>query len=302
MYKNRGLISDWDTLRLVLAIDRHGGVSGAARYLGVTHATVSRRLARAENDAGLVFFERLPAGLRLTEVGQAILAQALKTEPELDALERQLMNEADGIGGPLRVTISPLMMTDLVSADITKFATQHPEIQLEFVGDNNLLNLHRREADIAIRVTHKPPDTLWGRKLTEQSAGYYAASSWLETSSFGQGDLSAELPLISFGSWPTPIPKQLSLTCPNVQIVARSDDMVTAMQMVRAGLGITRMPRVLGDNLDGVTRITAFPWEPYFPIWMLTHGELRKVPRIEAFMRHIGAQFAMRRNHYSAVS
>lgn len=55
MYKNRGLISDWDTLRLVLAIDRHGGVSGAARYLGVTHATVSRRLARAENDAAWCF-------------------------------------------------------------------------------------------------------------------------------------------------------------------------------------------------------------------------------------------------------
>ena len=69
MYENRGLISDWDTLRLVLAIDRHGGVSGAARFLGVTHATVSRRLARAEADANLQFFERLPAGLRLTDVG-----------------------------------------------------------------------------------------------------------------------------------------------------------------------------------------------------------------------------------------
>lgn len=300
MYENRGLIPDWDTLRLVLAIDRHGGVSGAARYLGVTHATVSRRLARAENDAGLPFFERLPAGLRLTEVGQAVLGRAHRIEPEFDALERHLMSHEEGLSGSLRVTIPPLMMTDALSRDITQFAHQNPEIQLEFVGDNNLLNLHQREADVAIRVTHKPPETLWGRKLTDQHAAYYAASGWLEVSPLGRGEFSAELPIISFSSWPTPVPKQLSRICAKTRVVARSDDMVTAMQMVRAGLGVTRIPRILGDSLEGVSRITALPWEPYFPIWLLTHVDLRKAPRIEAFMKFIAMQFVDRRKQYHA--
>ncbi len=298
MYKNRSLITNWDSLRLVLAIDRHGGVSGAARFLGVTHATVSRRLARAEDDAGLVFFERLPAGLRLTEAGKAVLSHANKIEPELDALERYLISQEQELSGPLRVTIPPLMMTDAVSLDIAEFANAHPEVELDFVGDNNLLNLHQREADVAIRVTHKPPDTLWGRKITDQHAGFYAQSQWLTSNPLGHGDLSGDIPLISFNSWKTPVPKLLSRLCPNVRVVARCDDMVTAIQLVSAGLGITRMPRILGDGLDGVTRVSALRWERYFPIWLLTHPDLRKAPRVEAFMQHISLGFSKRRDSY----
>lgn len=298
MYENRSLISDWDTLRLILAIDRHGGVSGAARFLGVTHATVSRRLARAESDANLQFFERLPAGLRLTDVGRAVLAHANRIEPELDALERELMTAEQGLSGPLRITIPPLMVTDAVSRDIAQFAQEHPHVQLQFVGDNNLLNLHQREADVAIRVTDKPPETLWGRKLTDQHSGYYAATRWFENSPLRQGDFSGDVPIISFTSWANPIPKRLAQLCTNPRVVAQSDDMITAMQMVRAGLGITRMPRILGDGLEGVSRINALPWESYVPIWLLTHPDLRKAPRVEAFMRHISSRIVSRRDQY----
>lgn len=298
MYKNRSLISDWDTLRLVLAIDHYGGVSGAARFLGVTHATVSRRLARAENDAGLTFFDRPPAGLCITETGQAVLTHAKRIEPELYALERHLAGEEKGLSGPLRVTIPPLMMTDAISRDIAQFANDYPQVQLEFVGDNNLLNLHQREADVAIRVSHKPPETLWGRKIADQHSGFYAQNQWLAANPLGKGELSGDLPLISFTSWKTPVPKLLGQLCSNVRVVARCDDMVTAMQLVKAGIGITRMPRVLGDALEGVTRVTALPWESYFPIWLLTHPDLRKVPKVEAFMQHISAGIAKRQNCY----
>ena len=298
MYKNRSLISDWDSLRLVLAIDRHGGVSGAARYLGVTHATVSRRLARAESDAGQAFFERLPAGLRLTETGRSVLAHAQRIEPEFHSLERLLMSHEDGLSGPLRITIPPLMMTQAVSRDIADFAAQHPDVELEFVGDNNLLNLHQREADVAIRVTNKPPETLWGRKLTDQSAAFYAAADWLAESPFAKGDLSGDLPLISFTSGVNPSPRKLKVRCFNVRIVATSDDMITTMQMVRAGLGISRMPKILGEPLEGVTRIEALDWDPYLPLWLLTHTDLRKTPRVEVFMRHIGERIVQRRDQY----
>lgn len=298
MYKNRSLISDWDSLRLILAIDRHGGVSGAARFLGITHATVSRRLARAESDAGQAFFERLPAGLRLTEIGRTVLAHAQRVEPEFDSLERTLMSRDKELSGALRVTIPPLMMTDAVSQDIADFAAEYPDIHLEFVGDNNLLNLHQREADVAIRVTAKPPETLWGRKLTDQTGGYFAADEWLAQSAIAKGELTVDLPLISFTSWPNPIPKKLQQLCPNVRIVATSDDMVTTMQMVRAGLGVSRMPKVLGEAMTGVTRIKALDWDPYVPLWMLTHMDLRKTPRVETFMQFMGARISKRRSQY----
>lgn len=298
MYENNGLIPDWDTFRLVLAIDRFGGISGAAKSLGVTHATVSRRLSRAESDANMLFFERLPAGLRLTEVGAAVLAQAKDMEPGLDRLERKLVSAESGLAGPLRITLPPLLLIGDLAATIARFAEAHPEVELHFVGDNQLLNLHQREADVAIRVTHKPPETLWGRKVTEQSAGFYAATDWLADNPPTEDLRSLDLPLISFASWTSPVPKIIKSVCPNARVVARCDDMVAAVQMVKAGLGITRMPRFLGEGTAGVTRLDFLPWENYFPIWCLTHPELRNAPRVQAFMRFVASAMAEQRSGY----
>lgn len=298
MYENNGLIPDWDTFRLVLAIDRFGGISGAAKSLGVTHATVSRRLSRAESDANMLFFERLPAGLRLTEAGAAVLAQAKDMEPGLDRLERKLVSAESGLAGPLRITLPPLLLIGDLAATIARFAEAHPEVELHFVGDNQLLNLHQREADVAIRVTHKPPETLWGRKVTEQSAGFYASTDWLADNPSTEDLRSLDLPLISFSSWTSPVPKIVKSVCPNARVVARCDDMVAAVQMVKAGLGITRMPRFLGEGTAGVTRLDFLPWENYFPIWCLTHPELRNAPRVQAFMRFVASAIAEQRREY----
>ena len=301
MYKNRGLISDWDVLRLVLAIDRHGGVSGAARHLGVTHATVSRRLARAEEDAGRPFFERLPAGLRLTEAGRTVLRHAQRLAPEIDGLERSLLQQEPGLSGPLRVTIPPLMLTADVAADMRQFSQTHRDIALEVLGGNALLNLHQRDADIAIRVTRKPPETLWGRKLTDQDAGFYAQTGWLSQNALGQGDLTGAIPVISFAAWKSPLPAVIAATCPQAYVAARSDDMISAIALVKAGLGITRIPKVVAEATQGISRITALPWQDYLPIWALTHPDLRKTPKLRAFMDHVGAGIAKRQGLYRAV-
>ncbi len=298
MYENKSLISDWDTLRLVLAIHRHGGVSGAARFLGVTHATVSRRLSRAEATAGTLFFERRPAGLTMTEFGRAVLAQAEQMEPGIDQLERQLIRQDNELSGPLRVTLPPLLMMDDTAQDMAQFAREHPKLELQFVGDNQLANLHQREADIAIRVSHKPPETLWGRKVADQHAGFYAQSEWLQDSAIAKGDLSSELPVISFVHWKTPLPKIIQRFFPKAYVVATCEDMVTAVNLLQAGLGVTRMPRFLGEKLAGVERIDVLPWEPYYPIWMLTHPELRDAPRVKAFMMFIAPRFSKRARHY----
>ena len=94
------------------------------------------------------------------------------------------------------------------------------------------------------------------------------------------------------------MPKQLAALCPNVRVVAYSEDMMTAMQMVKSGLGITRMPCIRGDPLEGVIRVTALPWEGDYPIWLLTHSDLRNAPRVAAFMQSMAAGFVKRRGEY----
>jgi len=294
---NSYLLPDWDSLRVVLHIDRAGGLSGAARVLGVTHATISRRLARAEEAAGVSFFERLPAGLRLTSAGRAVLEHAERVEAETHGLERALMAEQPGLSGPLRVTVPPLLMSAPLTAQFGAFLREHPGIELHFVGDNAPLNLHRREADVALRVSARPPDTLWGRKVTEQSAGYYASPDWLAQHPLGQGDLGADVPVVSFTAWPEPIPEGLRRTCPRARVALRVDDMVLALRLVRQGLGVTRLPKVIGEE-QGLARVERLTWEPYPPIWLLTHPELRAVPRVEALMAHLGTAMKRLKSEY----
>lgn len=298
MYENNSLIGDWDVLRLVLAIDRHGGVAGAARYMGVTHATISRRLARAEAEAQIIFFERLPAGLRLTAAGQLVLDHARRVEPEFHALERHLVVHEEGLSGPIRLTIPPALIDEQLGTSLSSFAQQYPNIKLEFVGDNNLLNLHQREADVAIRVTREPPETLWGRKLTNQDAGFYASSSWLAQSPLAAGDMTADVPIISFHSWPMAIPQSVQKKCANARIAARTEDMIGAIQLVRAGMGLTRMPKAVGDAQPDLSHVEALGWQDYMPIWVLIHPELRKAKRIEAMMRHLVAHFTQEKHRY----
>ncbi|MEM1237554.1 MAG: LysR family transcriptional regulator [Pseudomonadota bacterium] len=297
---NSGLIPDWDTLRLVLEIHRKGGLSGAARALGVTHATISRRLAKAEDEAGLLFFERLPAGLRLTQAGQVILDHAETVETQTHSLDRALMAQQPGLSGVIRVTIPPLVLSEELARAFAEFSTTHPDIDLHFVGDNQLLNLHQREADVALRISARPPETLWGRKVTDQVAGYYASADWLRRHPLGHGDLGSDIPVIGFTAWPTPLPKLLQDKCPNARVALLSDDMIVALRFLREGLGITRVPRAIAEATPGLERITALPWEPYPPVWLLTHPELRAVPRIEALMAHLGAAMTRLRGAYTA--
>jgi len=302
VYENKRVLENWDVLRLIIAINRHGGVSGAGRELGVTHATISRRLAKAEHIAGVAFFDRLPSGLKPTQAGNAILEAAYKIEPKVNDLERLLFKQDESLKGPLRVTIPPLMMTVNMAQIIKSFTHTHPQVRLDLVGDNALFNLHQREADIAIRVSKKPPETLWGRKLTDQVAGYYAQTQWLTQSKLAHGDLNTPLPLISFRNWNGEIPLSLKKHCPNIVITAHSNDMVIAARLVQAGIGIACIPKIIGDGLTGVSQIKALGWDAYSPLWILAHPDHRNVPKVLAFMQLLGQEISKLKQNYGSIS
>lgn len=134
-----------------MAIARAGGLSGAARELDVTHATISRQLARAEDRSGVLLFDRMPTGLQPTAAGEEAIATATDVEKHMLDLDRRLAGSDGRLLGPLSVTIPPLIISLALAGDLAGFAKEYPEIDLSILGDNAVLNLNRREADIAIR-------------------------------------------------------------------------------------------------------------------------------------------------------
>lgn len=287
-------MNDWDTLRYVLAIHRQGGLSAAARTLGVNHATVSRQLDRAEAELGQRLFERLATGLVATEAGTRVAEHAGRIEGEMLALDLQLA-ASDAGAGEIAVTVPPLLVTDDLAADFRDFKASNPDIELRILGDNRVLNLHRREADVAIRVTDAPAESLWGRKVASQRSGVYCERG------FAPPDAGAPLPVIAFTAWAEALPPEITARYPDAVTVATCDDMVAALALVRSGLGVTRMPCFLGDGL-GFRRLEGQALQPYPPIWLLTHPDLRKTPRIRLFMAFLADRFAARAGLYSGDS
>ncbi|MEO8530765.1 MAG: LysR family transcriptional regulator [Deltaproteobacteria bacterium] len=287
-------MKDWDHLRVVLALSRAGSLSGAAALLGVNHATISRQIARAEADAGQPLFDRLPSGMVMTPAGRHVAAHAEAIEVEVADLSRALLAQDASMAGELRVTIAPLLANAGFAADIAAFQAAYPAIELYLLGAERVLNLHQREADVAIRVAARPTESLWGRVIAHQRGGWFASASFLATHSAVLESGAGDLPVISFTGWSDPVPDEVLARFSGVRVAARTDDMVTAISLASAGIGMVKVAHVLGAGQGNLQRVSQLALTDYRPVWLLTHPDLRRVPRVATFMTFIADRFAAR--------
>ena len=288
-------MAQWDHLRYVLETVRQGGLSGAARVLGVNHATVSRRIAAVEEELGAVLFDRLPGGYSPTEAGRDAALAAEQMEAAEAALSLRIGSRDRGLSGPVAVTAPQLLIERVLATAFAAFHDAHPEIDLTVLATNDALNLSRREADVAIRISDTPAETLVGTRVAEQRAAVYASRDYAAALA---GNPDRPLDWIRFLHWPGP-PKEIRAAFPQQRIVLAVDDMMAAIGAVRAGIGATRMPCFLGDSDPQLVRLPGLEPFPYPSVWVLTHADLRRVPRIELFMQFIADFLKKRRNVFA---
>lgn len=270
---------DWDDLRFVLETVRHGGLSGAARALNVNHATVARRISAAEASLGTRLFDRRPTGYVPTEAGQDAARAAEDVEARHAKLGRAIAARDALISGPLTVTAPQLLILHVLAPILRDFRAMYPEVQVTALGVNIPLNLAHREADVAIRMSNNPDPDLFGRKVADQRSGIYASHSYLRKLA---ADPDQTLDWLRFLHWEKPS-QTVRSAYPNLQIAMHTDDMVAMHGAVRAGIGASRLPCFMGDGDPDLGRVPGIPLEPYIPIWVLTHADMRHVPRIAAF-------------------
>ncbi len=273
-------MKNWDDLQYVLAAHRHGGLSGAARALGVNHATVSRRLSAIEKAMRVRLFDRFSTGLKATEYGEQAVEAALQMEQKVLSLTLSIEAKDRDLAGPLKISAPQLIIDKFLASVFVDFSQTYPQIDLSIIATSDSVNLHRREADVAIRGSNDPEGTLWGRKIVSQNCTYYGAKSYLK------GKSSADvLDCVNFhwrGNEPAP---EVVKAYPKANVVAKFDDMVAVLGAVRAGMGVARMPCLLGDSEPELQKLGGLDLQPYYDIWILTHPELRNVSRIQHFMR-----------------
>lgn len=268
---------NWDDLKTVLALTRAGSLMGAADQLGVSYTTVARRVTRAESAMNTILFERLADGYRATEAGRLAAAQAAQMESHQDSLLRALAAQEDRLAGPLILTAPQLVISHLLGPVLHDFTEAHPEVDLQVRATNETLDLTRREADLAIRISESPGDSLTGQRLAAQATASFAAPLWAERLKNGE-----PLDWIVFAPY-RHLPAEVTQTYPRSRIRYRFDDMVAMVGAARAGLGVVRLPMFLGRDLPELVQLPCIPPTPYTDIWVVAHADVWPAARPKAF-------------------
>ncbi len=273
---------NWDDFRLVRAIAEARSLVGAAESLGLNHSTVFRRLGQIEAALGRPLFERSRAGYTATGAGEEMIALANRMSDGVVEFERRLAGQDERPRGELRVTTTDSMFASLLAPMFAGFRAAYPEIRVDIIVSNASLNLSRRDADVAVRATSEPPDTLVGRKVGPMAWGVYGKTG----SEFSRCDpLGPEALYIGFGPPMEEIEAAVWIdrNVPAARVVARVNTMHIAALAAAGGLGLAVLPRVVGDSMPELTRVSDKP-PTTNALWLLTHADLKGAARVRAFM------------------
>jgi DNA-binding transcriptional LysR family regulator len=271
---------DWNDLRFVLAVADEGSLARAARALGVNHTTVLRRIATFEDQLGVRLFERLASGYVATSAGEELAAGARGMRDRVHELERRLVGQDLRLTGSVRVTTTDTLALAVIPPILADIALGHPGVRLELTTTTAMLSLTKRDADLAVRPTRKPPPNLVGRRVSPVAFALYAAPSYLARVP-AKRDLARHTWLAPDDSLATTtIARWMARAVPADQIALRADTLTALAHAAAAGIGVVALPCYLGDSLAQLRRVRGVIPEMASELSVLTHEDLRGTARI----------------------
>jgi DNA-binding transcriptional LysR family regulator len=291
---------DWDDLRIVRAVAAGGSLASAARALRLNHSTVLRRVAAFEKRLGLRLFERLPTGYVATSGGEELLSAAERIGEIVAGLEVRLAGQDLRLTGSLRVTTTDTLMTTILPDLFAGFRDAYPGIVVEVAVSNQMFNITRRDADVAIRPANDPPETLIGRRVGPLPRAIYGSRRYAARKRLRLADLAGEPWLAPDESLAqSSIAQWMQATLPAAEIVFRADSLVALADAAQAGLGLVALPCYLGDSRPGLVRVHPPVEAMTTALWLLTHPDLRRTARIRAFLDFAAAWLKRQRGLFT---
>lgn len=282
---------DWNDLKYLLAVARHGSTLAAARKLQVNQSTVQRRLAELEARLKLRLVERSPSGYRLTAAGSTVLPAAQAVAEAVEAFEQHVAAAAHA--GILRLTCpEPIAIRLTRTGLIDRFHARHPDIRIQFVLADRYIDLSKGEADVALRSGDTEGDLI-GRKIADSIWAVYASRDYVDRNGAPASvDCLKTRPLIAFDE--TLSRHRLSLwlreIAPDAQYAARGDSVLGLVSAAKAGVGVAALPIALGDSEPDLIRVLE-PIPELARAWrLLAHPDARHLPRVEAFFDFIASE------------
>jgi len=281
---------DWNHIRAFLATVEQGSLSGAARALRQTQPTLSRQITALEDALELTLFERGTRVIELTDAGRELLAHVQHMAEAATQISRVATGQSQAIEGTVRITSSDAMAAYALPRCLISLRRLQPGISIELVPSNEMTDLTRREADIAIRHVRPEQPDLIAKRLADIEIGLFASQNFLE----GLGDWAtpqdlAKANFIGYGHPERLVPQVNAMGIPvtksNFGITTSNGS--TMYELVRDGAGIAFLPVVVAEGRLGLQRL--LPSAPTFSMetWLVTHREIQTSRRIRLTFDHL---------------
>lgn len=269
---------DWSLVKSFLAVLDAGSLMGAARQLNAQQPTLSRHVAELEAQLGVPLFERTGRGVVPTAAALAIADAARQMDDSAASLGRALAKTRDATGGKVRITTSMVAACWLLPPVLAALQRAEPGIAVELVASNQLTNLLRREADIAVRMVRPAQASLVAKKIGELPICAAAHRSYLDAAGTPRRpeDLLRHR-LIGYDRDDT-IERgfaAMGIAIPRDQFVVRTDDQVAYGRLVAAGAGIGFVAHYNIAHWPGVQPLLPTLAIPPLPCWLAVHREIR---------------------------
>lgn len=275
--------SQWDDLRVVLALARGRTLEAAAKRLGADPSTVFRRARAVEKRMGVTLFERSREGYLPTEAGAAAALVAERVEAEVLGLEALIGSGDAAPAGTLRVTTTDTIQNDLLMPRLAEFVARYPEVNVEIAATNGFADLTKRDADVAIRPTRKPPGHLVGRSLGAVPWAVYAPRKLARSLRDEAAIASADWIVPDESLVELPAARWRRQQFPKARIALAVNSIAAVRLALANALGIGVLPCFVGDACSELAVVGAPIPALDSELWILTHRDYRGFARVRAF-------------------
>jgi DNA-binding transcriptional LysR family regulator len=274
-------------LEVVLAMVRTGTLAQAGERLGIDSSTVFRSIQRIERGLGQPLFLRARTGYQASEMAEALVEQAEQVEAALELARSATQSKPGQVSGTVRITTTDTILHGLVAPALKQLRSEHPLLAYDLHTGNELASLARRDADIAVRATKRPPPHLVGKQVgVIRVALYTAAKGGVKK----YADVEA-----GKAAWIAPddaLPEHPSVLWrkrhfPKVAPGYRVNSILTVAELVALGLGVGILPMFLARQRRDLVQLTEELEESQTELWLLTHPESRHLRRVSTVYGHL---------------
>lgn len=285
---------EWDDVRHLLAVKRTGTLASAARTLKTNATTVGRRITQLEERLGVKLFDRTSHGWTPTEACLRLFPHAERMEQEALAIARVSAADDPRLSGTVHVTTTEAIAARYLMPHLPALRERHPGIDLVLSSTERRLDLGRREADVALRISRPVEPDLVARRILRIELALYASVDYLERRGRpAPGDSFAGHDVVAFmeGRATRPENDWLAANCPEGRVVFRSNGVSVVVEAIREGLGLGLAPTVVGDREPALVRLETHDPPAPREVWLAYHRDIEPSPRVRAVIDFLGEAF-----------